>query len=299
MFKRTVSVLLLIFIFAAFSFSAYAEPFRVNDNAQLLNDDEVDELEEYLYEKRIEDFFDIVIVTETYVDDLESYADDFYDINGYGVGDDRDGVLLLVTDYGCWLSTCGIGIDAVDPYLSELSSDFHVDVEEGGYLYAFRRFSDSVSVCLNFERDKIENGYDEDEYDDYDYNDIILEDIDSELYNRNPASDSTLKRLITITVISLAAGFIGACLVVSSMKRKHISVRAKANANDFVIPGSFMLNAQSDHLVSRHVTKVAKPDDDTNNHNNMNNHSSGVGGFSGGGSTHVSSSGVTHGGGAF
>lgn len=300
--KKTVSVLLVFILSLLLCFNSYAAAFRVFDNAEYMTAEESDELEEYLSSLREKDKFDIVIVTEHYVDDLETYADDFYDINGYGYGEDNDGLLLLVTDDGAWLSTCGFGIDAIDPYLSELSADFHINTDEAGYFYAFTQFADSVSECVTFEREAQENDFYED-YDDGDFGGGITPgDYDDDFtfnfddYNfGNKRKTFDFSQITIISAVSLGIGLVAAFIIVASMKAKHRSVAMKKDANYFIVGGSFVLSDKRDYLVSRHVTKTPIPKDDSPN---MHNSGSSGGGFSGGG-THVSSSGVTHGGGAF
>ena len=92
---------------------------RIVDNAGLLSAKEKEELQ------KMTDFiassynFDLVIVTEKNIGSARpmDYADDFFDYNGYGKGEDRDGCLFLhVTesrDY--WFSTSGKGIGILNP----------------------------------------------------------------------------------------------------------------------------------------------------------------------------------------
>lgn len=294
--KRIFSALLCLLItILSFSSTASAEMRRVVDNAMLLEENEAEELEAYLSEKRSEYEFDIVIVTEYYVDDLESYADDFYDYNGYGIGEEKDGVLLLVTDNGCWLSTTGFGIDAVDPYLSELSSDFHIAVDSNGYFDAFTQFADGVCGCVEFERERIETEEwidDEEEFfPDGEY--FVDEDgvyaFGEEMYYYRPSFSP-----VKFIVIPLLIGLLFAFIVTIVMKNKLKSVSRKTEANDCVRPGSMRVTASYDNFLYRTTSRSLKPRDDDSNHHNMSS-----GGMHTGGSVHTGSSGTTHGGGAF
>ena len=93
--------------------------YRMNDNAQVLTEDEDSELEASLEELSVRQSFDVIIAT---IDSLESegctsmeeYADDLYDYCQFGYGENRDGVLLLVSigDRKWHISTCGYGITA-------------------------------------------------------------------------------------------------------------------------------------------------------------------------------------------
>lgn len=81
--------------------------------------------------------------------------------------------------------------------------------------------------------------------------------------------------------ISLVAGFIIALISVGSMKRKLTTVQLGTEANNYVREGSMNMKTSKDIFLYRNVARTAKPKETT----------------SSGSSTHVSSSGRTHGGG--
>ena len=124
-------VLLVALAAPAFAADGFADLYyRMNDNAQVLTEDEDGELEASLEELSVRQSFDVIIAT---IDSLESegctsmeeYADDLYDYCQFGYGENRDGVLLLVSigDRKWHISTCGYGItaftDAGIQYLGE------------------------------------------------------------------------------------------------------------------------------------------------------------------------------------
>ena len=97
---------------------------------------------------------DIVVVTVNTLDGKtpQAYADDFFDYNGYGIGPDRDGILLLVSmeDRDWYISTRGYGITAVtDAGLDYLSARFLDDLSAGNYLQAFLTYAEQ---CDQFYR---------------------------------------------------------------------------------------------------------------------------------------------------
>lgn len=55
----------------------------------------------------------------------EAYADDFYDYNGYGYGEERDGIIFLISmEERKWqISTCGFGITAFTDAGQEYMAD--------------------------------------------------------------------------------------------------------------------------------------------------------------------------------
>ena len=122
--------------------------YRMNDSAEVLTEDEDNELEASLEELSVRQSFDVVIATiesleSVDYDSMEAYADDLYDFCQFGYGSDMDGVLLLVSvgDRKWHISTCGYGItaftDAGIQYLGEQMTPFMAD---GDYAGAFRTF---------------------------------------------------------------------------------------------------------------------------------------------------------------
>ena len=113
-----MAALVLLLALAAPAFAAengFADLYyRVNDSAEVLTEDEDSELEASLEELSLRQSFDVTIAT---IDSLESegytsieeYADDLYDYCQFGYGENRDGVLLLVSigDRKWHISTCG------------------------------------------------------------------------------------------------------------------------------------------------------------------------------------------------
>lgn len=95
-------------------FAEIVPPQRVFDMADLFTKEEKIDLEESVAEHRESTNLDIVIVTTNDAEGKSSrdYADDFYDDNGYGVGEDHSGVLLLIDmdNRMAYMSTTGRAI---------------------------------------------------------------------------------------------------------------------------------------------------------------------------------------------
>lgn len=113
-------VILLALAVPAFAADGFADLYyRVNDSAEVLTEDEDSELEASLEELSVRQSFDVIIATIDSLEDegytsMEEYADDLYDYCQFGYGENRDGVLLLVSigDRKWHISTCGYGITA-------------------------------------------------------------------------------------------------------------------------------------------------------------------------------------------
>ena len=91
------------FVAAFISFSQVspiwaAEGTRVFDEAGLFSAEEVQELETRIDEVRDSQDADLAVLTveDAQGESAESYADDFYDSHGLGVGDDASGILLSI-----------------------------------------------------------------------------------------------------------------------------------------------------------------------------------------------------------
>lgn len=71
---------------------------RVFDQAELFSEDEIQDLEAQIAGLRSEMNMDVVVVTTDDADgmDSETYADQYYEDGGFGVGRDLSGVLLLI-----------------------------------------------------------------------------------------------------------------------------------------------------------------------------------------------------------
>lgn len=133
---------------------------RVVDEYDMLSPEE----EEYLDEKArkiIDEFgFDCVVLTtfdygmfkhgyynERY-DDIQTFAHDYFDFMGYGVGTKNDGILFVVSmaDRSYAFSTCGYGMEAIsDSYgVGWLEDDLVPMLSDGDYYECFDRYFDDV-----------------------------------------------------------------------------------------------------------------------------------------------------------
>ena len=303
--KRLPVLLLALALLFAFSVCAAAsgeipaerqKPLLVDD-ADLLSPDEEAALLPPLEEKSAAVGADIAVVTVNDTDgqDVENFAYDYYDYNGYGQGEDNDGVLLLISmaerDY--WIVTTGYCIEAITDYgLEKIQNDFLPSLSYGNYIDAFRTFAADCETLIAAARQG--NVYDlyhseddpENTYGGY-YNDASNY-YDGESYlpqNYHPFNVGAN------ALLALVIGFVLALITVLSMKGKLQTVRRRYEASNYVVPGSLALRANDDRFLYSTVSQTAIPQ-------HTEDHSSHGGGFSGGGShTSFGSSGVSHGGG--
>ena len=266
--KKLIVSLFIIISLLTLSLSVNATTPNVVDNADLLTQDETDLLEDAIDVILDEYEFEVVIVTVNSLEGktTQEYADDFYDYNGYGVDDRHSGALLLLDmeSRGWYISTTGYGIDAIDQNgFYYIEGSIIPYFSQGEYYEGFSEFVDICQELLIFENNgqEIPESY---------YSDVMN-------YYEGGYSLSLPKMLL----ISVAVGFIIAFIIVSVMKGKLKTVRAKNNATDYVVPGSLNVTHSSDLYLYRHVNKTPRQQSSSGN----------------GGGTHRGSSGRSHGGG--
>lgn len=264
-----LAALVLLLALAAPAFAAesgFADLYyRMNDSAQLLTEDEDNELEASLEELSVRQSFDVVIATIDSLDgegytSMEEYADDLYDYCQFGYGANRDGVLLLISkgDRKWHISTCGYGITAfTDAGIQYLGQQMTPDMADGDYAAAFRTFIRWTDAYVTAARE----GHP------YDVNNMPHE----------PLS-------ILYLGLALVIGLVTALIVTGVMKSQLKSVAPQPDASSYVRQGSMRLTNQCDRFLYRDVHRTERPKETSSDD-------------SGGSSTHTSSSGTTHGGG--
>lgn len=232
---------------------------RLVDDADLLTDAEESELLAKLDEISERQQCDVVVVTVLSTEGKApmDFADDFFDYNGYGMGESADGILLLISmeDRDWWMSTSGFGITAfTDAGLEYISEKFLTPLSNGKYAEAFETY---VKYCDEF----------------------LTQAKTGEAYDTGHMPKGTVAPVWIL--IDLAIGWFAAFIMASVKKNKLTTVRKKYTAEDYVVPGSLQLYVNTDRFMymnttTRHIER------DT--------------GGSSGSSTHTSSSGSTHGG---
>ncbi len=232
---------------------------RIVDGASLFSASQVSELEDRSRELREEYGTDLVVVTSDsrYGREPQDLADDYYDYNGYGIGSDRTGMLLLIVvedEHDRWyhISTTGDEMerfgDVMDDFKSAVSSALGDDYASGAA--AFMNFTEKQYKAEDtwFYR----------------------------TFGCFPPDSSDL------WLIFLPA-FLTALIAVSVMKSGHKKTGAAVQASQYAVPGSFELYRRNDYFAGKHVDRVRRETERSS--------SGGGGGF------HTSSSGSSHGGG--
>lgn len=291
---------LAVLSFAYYDYSDGPRMSLVIDDADLLDASDEQELCQKLEEisNTYECEIAVLTVNSTNGMDITAFTDDFYDYNGYGYGENDDGLLFAI-DMGereFAISTHGKAIEIFTDYnLDVITNSFTAYLSDADYATAFSAFLNSCSFILsdyqNYINNLGDNTYtDDDNYIDYDdyYSDFYGDDrYDFDFEAKEP----TIADMFSIKWIGIALiiGIVAAFIYTSYLKSQLKSVGSKPSAKDYVVPGSFNLTQQRDIFMYSNVKKHAKPKNNTSS-------STGRSSFGGGSSTHTSSSGRTHGG---
>ena len=231
---------------------------RAVDYTDTLSSDELDTLSSKLDDISAKWGVDVVCVLDTdyesYTYSATSYADDYYDYNGFRY----DGIALAVfTVSREWaISTKGSAISTfTDKGQSNIISDIKSYMSNGDYYEAFSSFADKCDEYLQYEKD-----------------------------NGKAKSDSSGKNLIIAIAISVVIGVIVGFIGSGMMKSKLKSVKFQSGAANYVVPNTFNLsNAQDVYLYST-VTKTRRDSDSSSGSGGSSTHSSSSGSTHGGSS---------------
>jgi len=152
--RRIFSMILLISILFSVALNVRADKVLVYDGANLFTEEERLTLEKEANNLSNEYNMDIVIVTTNDAEGKTSreYADDFFDYSGFGVGEDRDGILFLIDmdNREVYISTSGIAIRYLTDYRIEkiLDKVFDEGLLDGDYFGATMAFINGARTYL-------------------------------------------------------------------------------------------------------------------------------------------------------
>ena len=236
---------------------------RLKDEAGLLNEDEADSLLTQLNEISERQNCDVIVVTVASLDGktAESYADDYFDFNDYGLGQDRDGILLLLSmeDRDWAISTHGFAITAfTDAGQSYMTDHFLSYISDGEYAQGFQKYAE---LCDQF----------------------LTQAKEGEPYD----TDNLPKGSVAFVwlPIDIVIGCIIAFFRAQGKKKRLKTVRKKVSARDYIVQGSLKARTNREILLNSVVSS-----------RDISSSDNGSSDSGGGSSTHTSSSGETHGG---
>jgi uncharacterized protein len=274
--KKCFCLLLCVLLLTGLTVSVCAAQLpRVNDYADLLDEYDEQSLTEMADAIAATYGMDAVVLTVDNMggQDAQSFADDFYDSNGYSA----DGVIMVLAmeEREYYISTCGEAIHALTDYaLYQMEEAFLDELSDGDYFDAFHSYLWDVNYYLEqFYADAPVDGYipEEDRY--TNHTDVVY--YDDEASYEDLAGTAWL---ISIG-IGLVVGGIGLLIMRIGMNTK----RLQHSAVDYVLSGGCDLTEKQDIFLYSRVTKQKKPEPSDNDNR-------------GGSGVHTASSGRSHGG---
>jgi uncharacterized protein len=204
------------------------------DNAGLLSDSQKSELTSLIDSVAEKYNFDLVIVTETSIlgggKSPMEFADDFFDYNGYGMGENRDGCIFLrvVNSRDYRFGTSGRGIKVLNP-----SALGHMESATGKHLTKNNFHAAALAYIQTW--DKF---------------------LDLEANGRS--FNFFYRWNILLVLISWLVSLVIALIVISGWKQGMNTARLKTQAVAYVIPESLNFTAKKDSLLFSKVEKTNK-----------------------------------------
>ena len=273
--KKSLSIFAILALILTFSaLPAYAagsgEPLVV-DKAELLSDSEEQALEAQLQEISDRQQLELVVMTtpSTYGKSVTAFADDYWDQQGYGYGDEHDGAMFLISmeERDWYISTCGFGItaftDAGIQYIGEQVTGY---LSDGDYAGGLSRFAEAAD-------------------------EFVTQAKTGEPYDKDNLPKETMPlgmRLGIGGILGLIVGFFRSGGAKSQLRSKVYKPGARAYIAGENIKGhpvsGFSARGAGDIFLYYTISRALIRDDDDR-------------GGGGGSSIHMSSGGVTHGGG--
>ena len=265
--SKRFTIQLLIFIFVLLAGHTWAAAYHsdnVKDYLNFLTIEEVNVIQERV-ENVVQDFnLDIVMVitADTQGKSSRDFADDYYDHNGFGVGEDYSGLLMLVNMEGreVWISTTGRAIDIyTDGRIAAMNDSVASFLTQ-------ERYYEACADYVNIAADYAARGVPEGQY-----------------RIETPASNTYMNRVSNLAKSWLVALV---CLIIAVIATITASLSNKGsvtiNSQTYEENGSFELCSSNDDYIRESTTRIIIPSSSSS---------------SIGSSTHRGSSGRTHGGG--
>ena len=258
-----LSGLVMLTVLSPFPVKAAEElPFMV-DNAGLLSTEDAASIESQLTDlgQKYDMHFVIVTDEDPDISSAMEVADDFFDYNGYGVGDDRSGVLLYInmSTHDVWISTRGFGITAfTDAGINYILDQLVSGLGDEAYYETFETY---ITLC----------------------DDFMIQALNGTPYDVDHMPSEPfpwIGGLIMCMALGAIVGLIYGLILRGQLK----SVAPNESAEDYMVKGSMHMTNSREFFLYRTVSKTARPQENSS-------------GGGGGSTTHTSSSGATHGGG--
>ena len=266
-----------------------AHPAQIVDYAGLLTEEERLALENEAL--RISETYDmdVTVCLSNTLDGKEPVdaADDFFDYNGYGRGEDRSGIVFYIAmeSRDWWVSTRGRGIDVFnDGTIEYIFNDMSYWLSSGDFYAAFTNYLNDCEECLRCEANGEPIPGADDPFEPYPYD---PDNPDGPYVPSGPTRNPALHPFSAL--LAIGAGFLLSMIPIGSMKKQINNVSFQNSATGYAKRDSLNLRNSQDIFLYQNVSKTPIV------RNESSSGSSG-GGFRSGGGVHTSSSGASHGG---
>ena len=211
----------------------------------------------------------VVYIAYQFDKDVQALADDYFDYNGYGIGENYDGLIFCV-DYGTreyTISTCGS--KTIDTF-----TDYAQEEYMYSYIGSYLSDGDLAGACETF----VKQAYYV--YSNYDY---FHNNSNNNNYNHDNYSPmSTSKRISSSLIIGLIGGLIVSLIYLLIKKNQLKTTGLKYEAHQYLkdTDVNYLRNGEIYLFTNTHKRRIERDNDNHSSHS----------------SVHISSSGRSHGG---
>lgn len=243
--KRIFSCLVLLLITTSFVVTAYADfqnPAIVDDAGYLMQS-ELASLSKELDEVREKYGFEVAIYTESDMTSstAEASSDDIYDYQGYGAGENDDGIMLYICsdtrEYH--FTTHGKGLRYFNSNgLAYLESKVLPYLEDDNYYKAFSVYIETTEELLQMA-------------------------TDGKPYNEKQYS---MKYLFGVIIVCLIAPLLIAFLMMRKKLKKMKTAVENDYAANYIKPGSMRIDTSRDLFLYSRITKTERPKSSSGTH---------------------------------
>lgn len=243
--KRIFSCLVLLLITTSFVVTAYADfqnPAIVDDAGYLMQS-ELASLSKELDKVREKYNFEVAIYTESDMTSgsAEASADDIYDYNGYGAGENDDGIMLYICsdtrEYH--FTTHGKGLKYLNANgLAYLESKVVPHLSENDYYEAFEEYIETTDELLQMAKDG--KPYNEKQY--------------------------SMKYLFGVIIVCLIAPLLIAFWMMKRKLKKMKTAVENDYAANYIKSGSMRIDTSRDLFLYSRITKTERPKSSSGTH---------------------------------
>ena len=247
----TIMIVLLCFVSAITVYADFINP-TITDSAGYLTEEQNEELTAQFNSIREKYSFDVAFVSEKSLSavDAQAAADDIYDYNGYGYGENYDGILFYIADSEreYHFSVCGSGETIFNENgLAYLEKKIVPYLKKDNYYAAVKSYADHTEELLEMA-------------------------AEGKPFNKRQHS---MKYILCVVAGALLLPLI---LAYFMMHKKLCAMKTAVkedNAANYMKPNSMNLDFSRDIFLYSTVTKTEKPKSDSGSHTSSSGRSHG------------------------